>query len=157
VAVAWISSEGARGLHEYAGYAVLALVSWRVVAGLAGSQYTRFGQFVRHPKTVLRYLRDIAAGRERRYVGHNPAGGAMVVVLLACLAATAITGWMQTTDAFWGAEWVERLHETLGNGILGLIGLHVVGVVLASVRHRENLIRAMISGRKRARCGSDIA
>jgi cytochrome b len=157
VAVAWLSSDEARGLHEYAGYAVFVLVSWRVVAGLAGSGYTRFGQFVRRPETILRYLREILAGRERRYIGHNPAGGAMVVTLLACLIGIAITGWMQTSDAFWGVEWVETLHRVLGNGIVVLVGLHVLGVILASVRHRENLIRAMLSGRKRAARGSDVA
>lgn len=101
VAVAWLSSEEIRSVHEYAGYAAAALIAWRLAAGLLGSHYTRFAQFVRAPSAVLRYLRDVQAGRETRYVGHNPAGGAMVIALLACLAGIAITGWMQTTDAFW--------------------------------------------------------
>jgi cytochrome b len=81
----------------------------------------------------------------------------MVIALLACLAGIAITGWIQTTDAFWGAAWVETAHRALGNGIPVLIGLHVLGVVVASVRHRENLVRAMVSGHKRAARGTHIA
>jgi cytochrome b len=157
VAVAWFSSEEVRRLHEYAGYAAAALLAWRLVAGFLGSHYTRFGQFVRGPAAVLRYLRDISEGREHRYLGHNPAGGAMVVALLACLAGIAITGWMQTTDTFWGVEWVESAHRMLGNGILPLIGLHVVGVLIASIRHRESLVWAMIDGRKREAQGGVVS
>ena len=74
-----------------------------VVWGFVGPRYARFAQFVRSPKTVIDYLRAIKDGSERRYVGHNPAGGAMIVVLLAAMAATAVSGWLLTTDAFWGS------------------------------------------------------
>ncbi len=73
----------------------------------------------------------------------------MVVALLLATGSTAFTGWMLTTDAFWGVKWMQRLHDLLAHGILLLVCLHLAGVMLASLRHRENLIGAMISGQKR--------
>jgi cytochrome b len=75
----------------------------------------------------------------------------MILALLAMLIGISATGFMMTTDAFWGAEWVEDLHEALVYVTLGLVGLHVAGVVLASVEHGENLVKSMITGRKRER------
>ncbi|WP_137932408.1 cytochrome b/b6 domain-containing protein [Mesorhizobium comanense] len=157
VAVAWLSSGEIRKVHELAGYCAGILIISRLIAGLAGSGYTRFRQFVRGPRNVSLYLADVRHGRERRYLGHNPAGGAMVVALLTCVAGIALTGWMQTTDAWWGVAWVEDLHKILGNGILALVALHVGGVILASLRHGENLVSAMITGRKRAPSPEDLA
>ena len=144
-------------LHELAGYSAGVLIASRLIAGLAGSGHTRFRQFVRGPRTVSLYIADVAQGREKRHLGHNPAGGAMVLALLTCVAGIALTGWMQTTDAWWGVAWVEDTHKVLGNGVLVLIGLHVGGVVLASLRHGENLVRAMVTGRKRAPSLEDVA
>ncbi|MBB3355735.1 cytochrome b [Rhizobium sp. BK049] len=95
-------------------------------------------------------MRDSLAMRAKRYIGHNPAGGAMVFVLLVAISGIAATGYMMTTDAYWGAEWVEEAHELLVNVTLGLVGLHIAGVLLASIEHKENLVRAMVTGRKRA-------
>ncbi|TJW47074.1 MAG: cytochrome B [Mesorhizobium sp.] len=156
VAVAWLSSREIMKVHELAGYSAGVLIASRMIAGLAGSRYVRFRQFVRGPREVAGYLTDVASHRERRYLGHNPAGGAMVLALLASVAGIALTGWMQTTDAYWGVTWVEDVHKILGNGILVLVGLHVGGVLLASLRHHENLIRAMITGRKRAPSPEDV-
>ena len=72
------------------------------------------------------------------------------------MAGIALTGWMQTTDAWWGVAWVEDAHEILGNSILVLIGLHVGGVLLAGLRHHEKLVRAMVNGRKRAPSAEDV-
>ena len=101
-AVAWLSSENWDSLHNAAGYAAGALVALRVVWGFLGPRYARFAQFVRSPDTVIAYLRAIKDGSERRYIGHNPAGGVMIVVLLVAIAATAVSGCLLTTDAFWG-------------------------------------------------------
>lgn len=136
--------------HEALGYGALSLVGFRILWGFIGGPHARFSDFVKGPFTTLSYLKDILAGHPRRYLGHNPAGAAMVLALLAAVAATGGTGWLMTTDAFWGEAWIEELHETFAYGTLALVGAHVAGVVLASVQHRENLVRSMITGRKPA-------
>ena len=155
-AIAWLSADEWDDLHIWAGYAAAALIAFRLVWGLVGTRYARFVQFVRSPGTVAAYLRDILTGRERRYLGHNPAGGLMILALISCMAALCLTGWLYTTDAFWGVEWVEETHEALANTLLALVGLHVAGVIIAGLRHRENLVRAMLTGRKRAPGPQDV-
>ncbi len=149
-AVAWLSADEWDGLHETAGYVAAALIGFRLLWGLVGPKYARFSQFARSPGQALRYVGKMITGKEPRYIGHNPAGGLMIIGLLVVLAGTALTGWMYTLDAFWGAEWVEDIHEFLANMMLVLVATHVAGVVWASIRHKENLVRAMIVGRKRA-------
>ena len=156
-AVAWLSADEIERLHEVAGYGAAGLVALRLAWGVVGTRYARFGQFVRGPRAVLAYLGAVATGREARHLGHNPAGGAMIVALLAAMAGLCLTGWLMTTDAFWGVEWVEEVHEAAANGLLVLVGLHVAGVALASLRHRENLVRSMVTGRKRAPAPGDVA
>jgi cytochrome b len=140
-------------LHEDIGYVVAVLVALRIVWGLVGPGYARFSDFVAGPRAVGRYLRSVAAGRPRRYLGHNPLGGAMVVALLALLVVTCVSGWMSTTDRWFGVPWVDHLHHISGHLILVLAILHVGGVVLSSVLHRENLVLAMFTGRKPLRVG----
>jgi cytochrome b len=135
-------------VHIAAGYAIAALLA-RVVWGFLGPRHARFSSFVRPPREVLEYLRDVLRFRAPRYIGHNPAGGAMILALIALLAATCMTGYIMTTDAYWGAKWVEEVHGALANMTVGLIALHVLGVIIASFEHRENLVRAMVAGRKR--------
>ncbi|WP_101341641.1 cytochrome b/b6 domain-containing protein [Cereibacter azotoformans] len=141
-------AEAGTDSHEAVGYLVLALVLFRLAWGFLGPRHARFADFVARPARVLGYLAEIARGHPRRYLGHNPAGGAMVLALLASVAATAASGWAMTTDALWGAEWIEDLHETLANATVALVALHVAGVLLAGIQHRENLVRAMVTGRK---------
>lgn len=155
--VAWLSAEEWEALHLWAGYAAAGLVAFRLLWGLVGPRSARFGQFVKAPAGVRAYLGAMLRGRERRHLGHNPAGGAMIVALLGGLAGLCLTGWLYTTDAFWGVEWVEAAHETLANLLLALVGLHLAGVLWASLRHRENLARAMVTGRKRAAGPGDVA
>jgi cytochrome b len=88
--------------------------------------------------------------REPRHLGHNPLGGWMTVILLLTVALVGLSGWLYTTDRFWGVEWVERLHSTLADALLALAAVHVAGAIYASFRHRENLVAAMVHGRKRA-------
>jgi cytochrome b len=147
---AYLLGEDGGALHQAPGYGVLGLVAFRLVWGFIGPRTARFASFVPTPGRLSAYAKQVLTHREPRYLGHNPAGGAMIVLLLAALAGTGLTGWMMTTDALWGAEWVEEVHEALAGGTLALVGLHLAGVVFSSIRHRENLVAAMFSGRKRA-------
>ncbi|TDH38555.1 cytochrome B [Pseudohoeflea suaedae] len=156
VALCWVTADELQRVHEVAGYTAAGLVGLRLILGLAGTRYARFSQFMRSPGRTLSYARDMLGHREPRYLGHNPLGAAMVVTLLVMVAAIGLTGWMQTTDAYWGVEWVQETHEVLAELLLVAIALHVAGVVHASFRHRENLVGAMITGRKRAPASGDI-
>ncbi len=155
--VAWFSANSWDDLHIWAGYAAGALVLARIAWGVIGTRYARFARFIRSPSAVLDYLKQIARGGETRYVGHNPAGGAMIVALMLAMLATSLSGWALNTDAFWGVAWMQRLHNGLASGLLLMVCVHLAGVLLASLRHRENLVAAMISGRKRAAQPNDIA
>jgi cytochrome b len=146
--VAYATGDEIERVHIAAGYAIAGLLALRVAWGFVGPRHARFGNFVRPPREVLSYLRDVMLLRAPRYLGHNPAGGAMIVALMAMLAFTCLTGFMMTTDPFWGAKWVEDVHETLANTTLALVALHIIGVLIASFEHRENLVKAMFTGRK---------
>ncbi|MGE0750317.1 MAG: cytochrome b/b6 domain-containing protein [Variibacter sp.] len=147
--VAYATGDEIENVHIAAGYAIAGLLAARILWGFIGPPHARFSNFVRAPKEVLAYLRDVVLLRAPRYIGHNPAGGAMIIALLAMLIGTCITGYMMTTDAYWGAKWVEEVHELLANLTIGFIVVHVLGVIVASFEHRENLVKAMITGRKR--------
>ena len=149
--LAFVTGDETEWLHLTAGYAIAVLIVLRIIWGFVGSRHARFSDFVRTPRQVTDYLRSAIRLQAPRYLGHNPAGGMMIIALLAMLVGISATGFMMTTDAFWGAQWVEDLHEGLVYVTLGLIALHVAGVVFASVEHGENLVKAMITGRKRAR------
>jgi cytochrome b len=155
--VAWVTGDDWKALHLWAGYSAAALIAMRLIWGVIGTPHARFSRFVRSPLVVASYLKDVVTGREARHLGHNPAGGAMIVALLATLSGLCLSGWLLTTDAFWGSEAMENIHETLANLALVLVGLHVAGVIWASFRHHENLVRAMITGRKRAPAPGDVA
>ncbi|MEJ2119321.1 MAG: cytochrome b/b6 domain-containing protein [Alphaproteobacteria bacterium] len=156
IAVTWLTTEGPSVVHDTVGYAVLALVALRLVWGFVGPQKARFLRFVRAPGATLDYARRLLRGNEPRHVGHNPLGGWMIVALLVTAGAAAATGWLYTTDRFWGVKWMEELHEVFATLILVLAALHVIGVIVTSIRHRENLVAAMWTGRKRAPEGDDV-
>lgn len=146
---AYFSGDDWENLHIKIGYFVAGLVAFRIIWGLIGSEHARFRDFIYRPGTIIAFLRDSAAMKAKRYVGHNPAGGAMVIALILAITLISVSGYMMGMDAFWGAEWVEELHEGAVNLTLGLIGLHILGVLLASFEHKENLIKSMITGKKR--------
>lgn len=183
-ATAWLSADEVQPVHEFAGYTIAGLVAFRLIWGVVGSRHARFAQFVKGPRATLAYLGTLLRGSERRYLGHNPAGAAMIVALLLTLSGTAFTGWLMAEPArlamlpglpqivtpAWaddgdeedggeseGEDLLEEVHETLANLMLLLVALHLGGVVLASVRHRENLARAMLTGDKRAPGPGDVA
>jgi len=146
---AWFTGDEWQKAHEWAGYAVAGLVAARVLWGIVGSRHARFSDFVYRPSTVFAFLRDTIAMKAKRYRGHNPAGGMMVLALLVSIAVICASGYMMTLDMFWGEQWIETVHKLAVNATLGLIVLHVAGVILASFEHGENLVKSMITGRKR--------
>ncbi|HEY6858226.1 MAG TPA: cytochrome b/b6 domain-containing protein [Pseudolabrys sp.] len=146
--VAYVSGDDVEQVHIAAGYAIAGLIALRIIWGSIGPRYARFSNFVQSPRQVLSYIRDVAIFRAPRYLGHNPAGGAMIIALLVMLVGTSITGFMMTTDAFWGAKWVEEIHEAFANLTAALVVIHVLGVLLSSFGHRENLVKSMITGWK---------
>ncbi len=146
---AYLSSDDAGRLHRWLGYAALSLIAFRLVWGVVGSHHARFSSFVPGPRTLATYAAALLRGQETRHLGHNPAAGAMIVFLLVMVTAIGSTGWLMTTDYGWGNALIEDLHETLVHIALGAIALHVLAALYESVRHRENLIMAMIHGYKR--------
>lgn len=156
VAAAWLTRHGGGAWHEGLGYASAAILALRVAWGFAGPRRARFADFVRGPAATLDYARAVIAGRAPRHLGHNPLGGGMIVALIGTVAAADLTGWLYTTDRFWGVAWVEDLHEAISNALLALVAAHVAGVVLVSRRQRENLAAAMVHGRKRAPAPGDV-
>lgn len=141
-------------IHENAGYAALAFAALRIALGLFGPVVTRFASFVRGWTKTLAYARAVLAHAEPRHLNHNPLGAWMVVALLAVSSLAALSGWLYTTDHFWGDDHVILLHACLAWPIVGLVCLHLGGVVHASLRHRENLAASMLNGRKRAETSS---
>jgi cytochrome b len=147
-------SERWRLLHVTLGYTVGALVAFRVVWGLVGTRHARFAGFVRGPRAVLAYLGSLRCRQPEHHTGHNPAGAVAIVALLGLAAVTVAFGWA-TYDEL-GGEWLARVHETAANLMLAVVAVHVAGVAVGSWLHRENLVRAMLTGRKQGGPGEGI-
>jgi cytochrome b len=158
-----LSGEWLQLVHIWAGYTIAGLLVFRVLWGFVGPRYARFSDFVYSPGIVLAYVRDVLTLRARRTLGHNPAGGAMIVALLLGLTATVVTGLAlygadkglgplaamlaESSDA--AIDTIKEAHEVATNFTLLLVAGHLLGVVWETLLHRENLVRAMITGRKR--------
>lgn len=208
--VAYFTGDANESIHIWAGYAILLLIASRIVWGFVGSKHARFSDFVRSPAAAFRYLKQVVRGKARRFLGHNPAAGWMVLLLLVSILATggsglvvlglegegpladriATDGWIIAVGNTLGAgesheeheedeekhevrdrqtgskngtmisavqslesaedAW-EEIHEFLANLTVLLVVLHVAGVILSSLAHRENLVRAMFTGLKQQR------
>lgn len=170
VATALITRGEPEWLHQGAGYVIAAYVIWRVMWGIAGPESARFETFLRSPLDAISYLANLFRAKAQRHIGHSPAGGWMIAGLLLALSATVASGLAMEnriavpavlapfTDSSIDEErepgeaqespW-EEIHEAFANLVLALALLHLVGVALASIAHRENLTRAMVDGRKR--------
>ena len=191
-AIAFISSEESRKLHVIFGYSLVFLVLFRILYGFVGTKYARFSDFLYHPAQIGDYLKGLLIGRPTHYIGHNPAGGFMIFIMLLSLLFLTLTGLKAygveghgplanheisfMTNAFADSddhenhdkqnnrerrsqenhrtgknekdEFWEEVHETIAYFTLFLISIHIMGVLVSSLVHRENLIRAMITGRK---------
>ena len=172
---AWFTEGEPRWLHTSAGYGVAIVLAFRIPWGFLGTRHARFRDFLYPPRDVIAYLRGLLARRPKHFLGHNPAGGLMVVALMFALAGTAGTGMVfydansgkgpVATVRLWSAglptdgsvrhhrdkaraHFWEEVHETFANATMLLVALHIAGVVVSSALHRENLVRAMITGRK---------
>lgn len=164
-----LDGEFLQTVHVWAGYTIGGLLVFRLFWGFIGPRHARFDDFVRGPRVTFAYLCQVLTLRARRYLGHNPAGGAMIVLLLLSLGATTVTGLalygadkglgplagllLESSEA--SIDFIEEAHEVATHFTLLLIAGHLLGVVWESLLHRENLVRAMITGRKRAQAPSD--
>lgn len=162
-AITYLTEDGFPTLHVYAGYIMMALIVLRLIWGLIGSNHARFSSFIVKPSVVIEYMKKVAQFRAKRYLGHNPAGGAMVVALLISLSMTLLFGLLTYGVAeFSGplaslaggvndtvANTFKELHEFFANFTVLLVALHVFGVAIASFQHGENLVRSMLTGYKR--------
>ena len=174
-AVAYLSGDELDQLHVWAGYLITGLLVFRLIWGFVGSKHARFSDFLYSPRQVIGYTRSLFSGKPRRYLGHNPAGGVMVLLLLFSLSFTVGSGlvldsgvgassmaeigqvmlpakaWADDDDDEHEGgenEMLEEVHEFFANLTLLLVFLHIAGVVVSSRLHHENLVRAMVTGRK---------
>jgi cytochrome b len=145
---AYLVSESERwiALHAMLGYTAVGLVGFRLLWGIVGTRYARFTGFAWSPRAVVGYLKSLFSRQPQHYVGHNPAGSWAIAALLLLIIATAASGWATFNDI--GPEWIEDVHEMAANATLALVAFHVAGVVISSYLHRENLVRAMVTGVK---------
>lgn len=154
--VGFATHEDVGAVHRWAGYLALGAAVKRVALGLLGSGKWRFAGFARGPCVTLRCALAVVRHTALRYVGHNPLGGWMALAMLADAVVVGVSGWLYTTDRFFGVEWVETVHAQTGQALPILLILHVAGAVFTSLRHRENLVAAMLHGRKPAARSGDI-
>lgn len=147
-------SEAWRDVHVLLGYTVLGLIGFRILWGFVGTRYARFRSFAFSPSQTLTYLKSLLGRSPRHYLGHNPAGSWVIYGLLALGLASGISGYAVYNEI--GGEWLEELHEAAANSMLALVGVHIAGVLVSSLLHRENLVRAMISGYKAGEPGQGL-
>lgn len=161
--IAFASGDELAGIHSIAGYALAVLVAARLIWGVIGTRHARFTDFVYKPRVITHYLKQLAMLRAPRYIGHNPAGGAMVILLLIMLSVASITGIaaLGASDhsgplaaylhnlSRWQIKLLKEFHEVVANSCLMLVFVHVAGVIIESMLHEENLVRSMVTGKKR--------
>lgn len=135
-------------VHRWAGYLASALVLARVVWGFVGSRHARFADFFPTPGRIARHLRGMFSGQAEFHWGHNPLGALMMMALMGLVLALAVTGWMQGLDAYWGEEWLQELHEGIGEALIILVGLHAASALVMGRIERTRLLKAMVTGTK---------
>ena len=139
-------SEVWRLVHVTLGYTLGGLLTFRLVWGVVGTRYARFSHFVRGPAAVIQYLKSLRSGRPEHHLGHNPAGAVAIILLMAMGLGIVATGYATFNDL--GPGWLAELHDLLGNAMLLVVIGHLLGVVVASLQHKENLVRSMVTGFK---------
>jgi len=144
-------SEQLRGVHMILGYTTMGLIAFRIIWGFVGSPFARFRSFLFPPSAAIGYLRSLATDKPRHFVGHNPAGSYAIYAILLVGLATGVTGYLSLNEI--GGESVEDVHELCANVWLGVVIVHIAGVIIGSWVHRENLVRAMVTGYKQGAAG----
>lgn len=161
--IAFISEDDYLTIHSWAGYTILSLLIIRIMWGFVGTKHAKFSDFTFSKQDITQFLKDTFSLKAKRYLGHNPAGGAMVFLLIFSLLFTTCSGLvvfaieegqgplaflLSEVSSFWG-DIVEEVHELLANFTLFLIAVHIAGVIVESLIHSENLIKSMFTGNKR--------
>ncbi len=162
--LAFVTEDDWMNLHVWAGYGVAMLIGFRLLWGIIGTRHARFLSFVKPLPTALRHLKDMLLLKPRHYLGHNPVAAVMVVTLLVSISLVAFSGMIliaaegqgPLSGTFFAAidgEAMEEVHEFFANFTLLLVFTHVAGVGISSLLEGENLVKAMITGRKKSRSG----
>lgn len=155
--LAWLTSESEswRLVHAFAGGTAVGVIVFRVIWGFVGTRHARFASFVRGPAAVTDYVTGLLTRKEDGCAGHNAAGGWAIVALLVLGLLTGASGWLIYQEM--GGQITEELHEALASTMLAVALVHVAGVAVSSLAHRENLVRAMLTGRKQGHAEEAIA
>lgn len=145
---AWLTSESERlqMIHYAFGYSAVALVLFRLVWGFIGTKYARFTQFIKGPKQILSHFKDALGGHQQATVGHNPAGGLVMVALMLIILLIGLTGYLSVKEYL--GDFMSEAHEVIASFVLALVIIHVAAAVIMSLLQKENLVRAMVNGKK---------
>ena len=145
---AWITSESeAQQMIHYAfGYTTVVLVLFRVIWGLVGTRYARFSQFIKGPTETLQHIKALLTGNQHPGLGHNPAGALAMISLMILILLIGLTGYWSVKE-FLG-DFMSGAHETIANIALGVVVIHIAAAVIMSFMQKENLVRAMVNGKK---------
>lgn len=138
-------------LHHWIGYFASVLIVARIVWGFVGSEYARFTSFFPTPARLRAHLAAIRSGQPGFHPGHNPLGAVMMLALMVLVLALGLSGFLQTTDAFWGEEWLQEVLEMLASALIALATLHAAAAIIMGRLEGVSLVGAMITGVKRAR------
>lgn len=151
-------ADGWRSVHIMLGYTLLGLLVFRLLWGMVGSRYARFSAFVTGPAKTKSYLASLLARQPEHHVGHNPAGALAIIALIGLGLLISLSG-LATVNELGGTAWshsLEELHEGAANVMLAVVFIHIAGVLVSSLLHRENLVGAMLAGNKRGNPESSI-
>lgn len=166
IAFSWLSGEMEwMEWHMYSGYAVLALLLFRILWGFFGSTHARFGDFIYGPGAVIAYIRTLPSRTAAKFAGHNPLGGISVVLILLCVLVQTGTGLFSNDDILTEgplykhvtkelSDWLTTIHKYNFNVLLALIGVHIAAVLYYLLYKSENLIKPMFTGRKNLPAGA---
>lgn len=142
-------NESGETVHRWLGLTASAVVVLRVIWGFVGPEFARFSDWFPRPSRLVPYVKALLRNEAPRHIGHNPAGAVMMLALMALVLSLGTTGYLMTTDAYFGQEWLEETHEALANILIASVVMHVAAALVESWKHKENLVASMVHGKKR--------